>query len=275
MVQHHPITFAFVNISRSKSDQSPTTDRFNQTIFKIIIIMKLYGIGGVGTGKLGNQVFAVKAGVQIVRQYQPVVSNPNTEAQVETRSKMKLISQVAAVMAPAIAIPADGLRTKRNMFIKKNYSLLSFLSDKAQVNLPALQITNGVLNMPTMNVSFKDDILEGTFTSDVPLDVDSVAFVVLRQTSDGKLLYDKQGGVQRGDHNFQIQTLVAGGQGDVYTILAYGIRKNTDKARAALGEMTAPNAAAIAQLVSTRQLSENDVTLTQTVGNFTRIPVGA
>lgn len=257
------------------SDLSPTDDRFNPTILKIIIIMKLYGIGGVGTGKLGNQVFSVKAGVQVVRQYQPIVANPNTEAQVETRSKMKLISQVAAVVAPGIAIPADGLRTKRNMFIKKNYSLLSYLSDKAQINLPNLQLTNGVLNIPDINVSVDDGILQGSFATDVPNDIDTVMYMVLRQTQDGKLLYDTIGNAGRGQNNFQITCIVSGDAGDVYTLLAYGLRKNTEKANLILGEMTAPNAAAIAQLISTRKLSENDVTLTQTVGGFAKVSAGA
>ena len=54
--------------------------------------MKLNGIVGKGTGKLGASVFAISGGEQIVRQYNPVVSNPNTDAQVAQRAKLKLMS---------------------------------------------------------------------------------------------------------------------------------------------------------------------------------------
>ena len=51
--------------------------------------MKLVGILGSGSGKLGSSVFSTVAGETVVRQYQPTVANPNTEAQVNQRARMK------------------------------------------------------------------------------------------------------------------------------------------------------------------------------------------
>lgn len=230
--------------------------------------MKLYGIGGVGTGKLGNQVFAVKAGQQIVRQYQPVVSNPNTSAQVETRSKMKLISQVAAIVSPAIAIPSDGLRTKRNMFIKTNYGLLQYSDNKASMSLPDMKLTKGTLALPSVRMLIDENTITVSLAEEPQLGIEKVCYVLLRQTSEGKIIFDNEivVPVAEGNKTCLWPFTNYGDIGDVFTVLAYGIRANSEKARLTLGEMTAPTTAAIAELVSTRKLSDSDVTLTETNG---------
>ena len=60
-----------------------------------------------GSGKLGNIVCSTVAGETIARDYNPEVSNPNTETQVAQRAKFKLMSQLSSVMAPVIAIPKE------------------------------------------------------------------------------------------------------------------------------------------------------------------------
>lgn len=239
--------------------------------------MKLYGIGGVGTGKLGNQVFAVKAGQQIVRQYQPVVSNPNTAAQVETRSKMKLISQVAAIVSPAIAIPSEGLRTKRNMFIKANYSLLAFSNNKASMSLPDMKLTKGTLALPAVKIDIDENLISVELNEEPQLGIDKVCYVLLRQNSDGKITFENEIVVSNSGSSpkFPWPFTNYGEVGDVFTVLAYGIRANTEKARLTLGEMNAPTTAAIAELISTRKLSDSDVTLTETNGAFGTYTQGA
>ncbi len=47
-------------------------------------------------GKLGGVVFQQYEGMQIAREYQPVVKNPQTTKQVNNRAKMKLASQTLA-----------------------------------------------------------------------------------------------------------------------------------------------------------------------------------
>ena len=69
------------------------------------------GITGTLSGKMGSAVFRVRAGQQVVAQYQPSVANPNTEAQQTARAKFKLITQLAAIMGPGFGTM---LVTKRN-----------------------------------------------------------------------------------------------------------------------------------------------------------------
>ena len=47
-------------------------------------------------GKLGGVVYQQYEGMQISREYQPVVKNPQTTKQVENRAKFKLSSQITA-----------------------------------------------------------------------------------------------------------------------------------------------------------------------------------
>lgn len=68
-------------------------------------------------GKLGGAVFAVNAGEQIVRQYQPQVANPRTAAQLTQRAKMNLTGKLSAIVKNS-AIMALGInsRERRSVF---------------------------------------------------------------------------------------------------------------------------------------------------------------
>lgn len=82
--------------------------------------MKLNGLVGGGTGKLGNSVFSQNAGRTIVRQYQSEVKNPNTARQQESRGRFTAFNRLAKVIAPAIALgmPRIGALTSRNRLAK-------------------------------------------------------------------------------------------------------------------------------------------------------------
>lgn len=68
-------------------------------------------------GKLGGAVFAVNAGEQIIRQYQPQVANPRTAAQLTQRAKMNLTGKLSAIVRNS-AIMALGInsRERRSVF---------------------------------------------------------------------------------------------------------------------------------------------------------------
>lgn len=229
--------------------------------------MKLYGLGGVGTGKLGNQVFAVKGGLQIVRQYQPVVANPNTAAQVETRAKMKLASQVAAVVAPAIAIAPEGNKTKRNLFISRNYSNIGYEDNIASIALGNMQLTKGTLAFVGVEAEKANNKINASLSEVPTSDIDKVAYCVLRQDENGGLSFVESQVVDRGDDgHFSFVSESTAKINNRYTVLAYGIRINSERAALKLGQMTAPTAENIASIISSRSLTENDITLTQTSG---------
>lgn len=113
---------------------------------------KLYGLSGKITGKKGDNVFAVRNGEQIIRQYNPVVNNPQSPAQTEARAKMKLMSQLASIYAPIIAMHRQGAKSPRNLFVKKNYGLCDYYDGKAELLVQYLQLTDGFRFLPHFTV---------------------------------------------------------------------------------------------------------------------------
>lgn len=105
--------------------------------------MKLNGILGKGSGKLGSSVFAINSGEQILREYNPRVSNPKTEAQVAQRAKFKLLSQLAAIFSGVYGFKKMGLVSARNQFVSTNMSAVTATVDGANVNLTELLIAKG------------------------------------------------------------------------------------------------------------------------------------
>lgn len=151
--------------------------------------MKLNGIFGTGSGKTGNAVFATSAGKQIVRTYQPKVSNPNTDAQVAQRAKFKLLSQLAAAMAPVIVIPKNGLVSARNRFVTKNIPLANYAENKASIEMVAIQLTDSNVSLP--GLSLEGDNQQRTLTVEMESNVsglfEKIRYVVFMKTEDAKL----------------------------------------------------------------------------------------
>lgn len=151
--------------------------------------MKLNGIFGTGSGKTGNAVFATSAGKQIVRTYQPKVTNPNTDAQIAQRAKFKLLSQLAAAMAPVIAIPKDGLTSSRNMFVKINTPLASYANGSASIALASIKLTNSVRSLPEIGTEAGTQM--GTLNVYLLANVDNVysnvMWAIFDKTEDKKL----------------------------------------------------------------------------------------
>lgn len=80
---------------------------------------KLYGLNGVVSGRIGNTVYRVLNGIQVAAQYQPVVSNPKSSAQMLQRAKANLVGRISAI-TPREAIVGMGRnnRERRSEFLK-------------------------------------------------------------------------------------------------------------------------------------------------------------
>lgn len=151
--------------------------------------MKLNGIFGTGSGKTGNAVFATSAGKQIVRTYQPKVTNPNTDAQIAQRAKFKLLSQLAAAMAPVIVIPKSGLVSARNRFVTKNFPFTTYANDKASIELTAIQLTDSNISLP--GLTMEDGDVESSIHVELLTSVsgvfEKVRYVLFKKTDEAKL----------------------------------------------------------------------------------------
>lgn len=81
---------------------------------------KIYGINGKITGKVGNTVFAIDGGIQVARQYNPIVANPRTEGQQSQRLKVNLAGQMTKGIIPAAIEGLKGNRRQRRSALNSN-----------------------------------------------------------------------------------------------------------------------------------------------------------
>ena len=91
------------------------------------------------TGRVGSAVGSKgKGGKVLLRQYQPSVSNPRTDAQMSQRAKMKLAAQVAGMLGEVgrTALIANGYKkTERGMLIKRLLKSVVVNQDGSQTSL--------------------------------------------------------------------------------------------------------------------------------------------
>lgn len=228
--------------------------------------MKLNGIVGKGTGKLGASVFAISGGEQIVRQYNPQVSNPNTAAQVEQRAKLKLMSQLGAALAPTLGFAKMGLVSARNQFVSKNIGLATFGEEKASVNLTALQLTPSHVSFPT--ISYENEG-EGVFDIELEYaaaaDIKRVVYAVYRKTEDSDLIYVASQVITEAgaDNVFPAQFNVGAGE---YVIYAYGVKDNNVNSTIKYENYVAAADVNVATLDVIQLFRSSDYGLTMTTG---------
>lgn len=189
--------------------------------------MKLNGFVGKGSGKLGASVFAISGGEQIVRQYNPQVTNPNTDAQVAQRAKLKLMSQLAAVLGPALGFAKQGLVSARNQFVSRNIGLAVYATGEANVNLTALQLTPSSVGFPNVSATSQGEgALFVKLASAPAADIKRVAYFVYRQTSENQLEYVASKIVSEAGAEGTFGTTFNGVSGDL-VVYAYGIKDNS------------------------------------------------
>ena len=216
-------------------------------------------------GKVADVVMAVRNGEQIVRKYQPIVSNPKSNAQVASRAKLKLLSQLSACYAPIIAIKRQGSVTARNLFLKRNYEFASYANNQADITLADVQLTNSAVALAGFSVDRTGDNMSIELTEDMGNSLDRVIYVVVKKTSGQELILATSKVVEFSDGAGTFPTTMPKVTGEI-VVMAYGIRLNNAAARIAFGNLTAPTAQEVAKLIVTMTNAETALTLTETRG---------
>lgn len=226
---------------------------------------------GKTTGKVGGLVYATSGGEQIVREYNPNVANPSTQAQVDQRARMKLMSQLSAALSPVLAMTKDGLVSKRNKFTKLNFPASYALNGTAQITYENVQITEGNTALPALSAGAginQDKMQMGVlFTTEPSASITRIVYCLFRKTNEGKLEYVTSA----------INSERVGPQDDMYfystfpglpiaeyVIFAYGMSDTSERATASYGNLNVVTASDLARLVATRAISFSDYQFTQT-----------
>lgn len=80
---------------------------------------RIYGLNGTLRGRQGNNVFSVQNGTQVVKAYQPVVSNPRSTPQMIQRAKFALAGKMSGITPSdaLVGLPASSPRQRRALFV--------------------------------------------------------------------------------------------------------------------------------------------------------------
>lgn len=235
------------------------------------------------SGKLGAVVFSTSGGETISREYNPNVANPSSQAQVNQRARMKLMSQLSAALSPVIAMTKDGLVSKRNKFVKKNFGNTYATQGTAQISYENVQITEGSTGLPQVVVNVLVAAAGGPagyLATQPSANISRVVYCVFSKSQENRLqfLFSKIA-TERGDGSaaspyFLVDLaelpITQGPDGDVfngeYVIYAYGMSDTSEKATARYGNLNVQSASDIATLVTNRTISFEDYQFTQTRG---------
>lgn len=231
---------------------------------------RIYGITGKMQGKYGNAVFRVRRGTQVMAAYNPVVDNPNTKKQINARARFKLVSQLASIYAPIIAIPREGAVTSRNLFTKRNFRFTTAFDSQANISLPEVQLTASNREMPAFSVSRSagTEILVGL---QQPATFSRVVYAVVAKNANENLRVFASTVVENSAAIPNTFAAKLPYTAEAIVVYAYGINDSNEAARAAFGELHAPTAEDVATLVTSRSLSTGDVIMTATGGAYLEV----
>lgn len=222
---------------------------------------------GKQTGKLGQSVLSTRYGEQIQRAYVKTIANPKTAAQVGTRSRFKLASQLSAVMADVIAIPRVGSKTGRNQFVSATMDITTEAAGVAEVNLNAVQLTKsqrGLIGFTATRDTANDKIsvaLKGANGSELS----RVVYVVFEKQNDGSLVQLASQVVSDAGESNTFPADLKGSEKSV-VVYAYGITDKDGAASVKFGNLNAPTAEQVAMLLTTSSDTMSGVSLTKTNG---------
>ena len=241
---------------------------------------KVTSLYGKTMGKIGSIVFSTSGGQTIAREYNPHVANPNTQAQVNQRARMKLMSQLSASLAPVIAMTKEGLVSKRNKFVKRNFAN-SYASDGiAQISYENVQLTEGNGALPQITGDFAtvggESVVVCGFTDEPALGISRVAWCLFVKTDEGNLsLVETQISTKRYDNDLgsyfpvvwqNFEGTTTNGADRNYVIYAYAMSDTSERATAQYGNLNVSSATDLARLIANRTINFTDYLFSRTRG---------
>lgn len=228
----------------------------------------MYGITGYVTGKVAGAVYAVRNGQQVVRAYNPTVLNPKTDNQVAARARLKLLSQLGAAYATIIAMPKEGPVSSRNLFVRKNYEWTSWDGSVANIQLADVLLTNSTIGMPGFIATrSSDEKLTITIIGEGLAMWKQVVTVIVKKTTSQQVMPAASAitAVTTGTNSMSV--VMDDVKGDI-AVYAYGIRYTDSATDAIFGNIIAPAAEEVAKIITTRQVDESKVVLSETRGVY-------
>lgn len=224
---------------------------------------KIYGLFGAMTGKVADVVMVVRNGAQIARKYQPIVSNPSSPAQVAARARLKLLSQLAAVVGRGLGFRRSGLVSARNQFVRANYPASSYDNSKASIAMLSLDLSGGSISIPNVTTPPRaSNILEYSLATS-PQPIDGVIYCIIEKGNDNEFAFAHSEVVTEkgndGHYGSSVSFISSAVGGYIY---AYGFRFLSSRARALYENLVAENSNGVLDVI--RSVDESELELTRT-----------
>lgn len=222
-------------------------------------------------GKYAGAVLQNAAGGGTIIRENVTPSNPQTSAQVETRTGFKLMSQLASVMAPVIAMRRDGALSARNVFFKTNWPYVITNTNKAQISYENIQLTKSQLALPGFsvirNITNSRTVRVEFSMATIPASVSRVVYVCFIKSSESKLEF--VGSVVAAVSNLHSADAILDVDFPSTTEIvcyAYGMIDSNSSATVRYGNMDVKSGVDVVRLLSQGSLSQSDFSFTETRG---------
>lgn len=220
-------------------------------------------------GKLGGVVYQQYEGMQVSREYQPVVKNPQTPKQVENRAKFKSASQIVAQFNEALNVRLAKIsiytRTRRGAALNAIYGAVETESTSASTLFEnVLSSINSksmaTVEAPTMGAGADNTVTITATTGDV------VTYVAANYDSNGKLLSRE---VSTFTSDGTAKSVSPDDNADTFAIMVVASRATTEAGRATLGNITGTNNEFLLEI--TRAVAAGDVEISDMVGGMRQL----
>lgn len=225
---------------------------------------------GIITYKVGDTLLA--------REYVPHPANPKTERQVQQRAKIKLLSQIAAVFRPIIAIFPSSGKSSRAIFARLNYPKITAPSTTAEIDYnsvyltdserPITQVAKDIAFLPSgvrMLVGLPEEPTE---------DINRVFYYLFSKQDNGKLVFlDYYLSEIRWSSRNPLFFCWANAPFEIdeegratrdYIIYAIGMGDNSEQATEYWSQLDVPNLEFLGQIIAEKLISSNDFYFTET-----------
>lgn len=220
-------------------------------------------------GKLAGVVFQQYEGLNVAKEYQPNVKNPNTDSQVHNRAKFKVVSQRVAVFADVLLLAAGKvssyIRAIRGALVRVTLPTANFDTEENKAIVDPTSFTNAV-NSLNFNPVVGAPVLAGTTianaTISVPLnDTFRYTIVAVNQAGDivGQATVSGDGAAQP----IQIQAPRTTETPTSYEVYAVAMRQATTGSAVNYG-----NLSNLDSVFVTRGIANGDILVSQVANLF-------
>lgn len=207
-------------------------------------------------GKLAGVVFQQYEGIQVGKEYQPNVKNPNTDAQVQSRAKFKATSQKIAlfseILLPAGAKVSSYARMIRAALVQKIMAITEWDDEQKKAVINNADFASAV-NSLNFNPEVAAPVLAGDSISNATISVPSgnqYRYTIVALGTDGNVVGQN---TVSGDGSAQPIQILAPRTSDTpasYEVVAIAMRTNTGNGNPTYGNLTNADTVVVALGVS-------------------------